>query len=368
MNVHKIGSIEAIALVCIVMTNQILLNMPESIIHSTGSAAWINVIFISILAIIFTLLLCKLFQKFVGKDILDISEYVGGKWLKFLMGAAYIGLFVIISSTLLQYFSECLKLIYFRNTPIFLITFVFLIGVVIANRAGIKAISNINLIIVPLVLLSMLSIFFSTSKLFVFEQLFPIFGHGINATFFSGMSNLFAFGGISILYFIMPLLKNCKNFKKVSVIAIIISAVYLFLSVTSLLLVFSYVTDTSQTLGIYSLSRNIEYGRFLQRTDALFILLWILLLLSYLSIVLALVIHIFKKISNISNPKMMTYSFAILLFSVGLIVSDITIAKFIQETIYRYYELILVFGISFVVLLLANIKIRRKPKKDVLPS
>lgn len=79
MNVHKIGSIEAIALICIVMANQILINIPETIIQSTGSSAWVNVLFISAIAIGFTLLVCNLFEKFSGKDILDICEYVGRK-------------------------------------------------------------------------------------------------------------------------------------------------------------------------------------------------------------------------------------------------------------------------------------------------
>lgn len=368
MNTHKIGSIEAIALICIVMTNHILLNMPENIINTTGSSAWINVIFISIIAICFTLILCKLFEKFTGKDILDISEYVGGKWFKFIIGIAYIVLFLMISSTLLQYFSECLKIIYFKHTPIVLITFAFLLGVTIANRAGVKAISNVNLIIVPLVLISMLIIFASTAKSFVFERLFPILGNGLNATFFSGMSNLFAFSGIGLLYFIMPLLKNNKNFKKISIIAIVISSVYLFLSVITLLLVFSFVTKANLTLDIYSLSRTIEYGRFFQRTDALFILLWILLVLSYLSVVLALSLHIFKKISNISNLKIMTYCFIAIMFSAGLIINNVNIYKFIYGTVYRYYELILVFVVSFLILIIANIKIRKKPKKEVPTS
>lgn len=368
MNTHKIGSIEAIALICIVMTNHILLNMPENIINSTGSSAWINVIFVSILAICFTLALCKLFEKFTGKDILDISEYVGGKWFKFIIGVAYLGLFLMISSTLLQYFSECLKLIYYHNTPVFVISFVFLLGATIANRSGIKAISNINLIIVPLALISMLVIFVSTVKSFSFERLFPILGYGIDATFLSGMSNLFAFGGIGLLYFIMPLLKNSKNFKKVSIIAIVISSIYLFLSVITLLLVFAFVTKTNQTLAIYSLSRTIEYGRFFQRTDALFIFLWILLVLSYLSVALAFSLNIFKKISNISNSKIMTFCFALLMFGIGMISTNIDIARFIHETIYKYYELSLVFVISFIILIIANIKIRKRPKKEVLSS
>lgn len=104
MDIHKIGSFEAICLICIVMANHIIINIPETIIQSTGSSAWLNVIFISLLAIGFTFIVCKLFEKFAGKDILDLAEYIGGKWLKIIIGIAFIALFTLISSTLLQYF------------------------------------------------------------------------------------------------------------------------------------------------------------------------------------------------------------------------------------------------------------------------
>lgn len=77
MTLDKIGSIEAAILVCVVMTNQILLNLPESIIESCGSSAWLNVIYITVIVVLFTMLLCKLFKTFSGKDILDICEYTG---------------------------------------------------------------------------------------------------------------------------------------------------------------------------------------------------------------------------------------------------------------------------------------------------
>lgn len=206
----------------------------------------------------------------------------------------------------------------------------------------------------------MLIIFLSTAKNFVFERFFPILGYGANATFVSGLTNLFSLGGIAFLYFIMPILKDYKNFRKVSIISIVISSIYLFLSVSSMLLVFSYVSGAGQTMAIYSLTRTIEYGRFFQRTDALFILVWILLMLSYISIALALCLNIFKKITNISNEKAMIFSFITLIYGIGLFATNVSEGKFIHETIYRYLELSLVFGISFILLIIANIKARRK--------
>lgn len=285
-----------------------------------------------------------------------------GKWLKFIVGIAYIGLFIMIAGTLFRYFSEFLKIIYFKETPIILIMLVFLIGTVIANRIGFRAISHSALAIVPIVLISMLVIFVSTAESFNVNQLFPIFGYGINETFFSGLSNIFAFGGIAFLYFLMPFLKSTKNFKKISVIAIIISSIYLLLSVVSLLLVFSFISDTDLALSIYSLTRKIEYGRFFQRTDALFILLWILLIFTYLSTILAFCLNIFKKISNISNSKSMTYCFALLLFAVGLVCKNTAITQYIKKDVYKYYEIILVFVVSMLVLILGNIKYKKKHK------
>ena len=87
---QKIGTIEAIALIVTIIINQIILNLPDVIISTTGSSSWINVIYISIIAIIFCALICKLFKPFNSNDILDVSEYLGGKVLKFIIGIAFV--------------------------------------------------------------------------------------------------------------------------------------------------------------------------------------------------------------------------------------------------------------------------------------
>lgn len=360
--ITKVGKLEAIALVCIVMTNQIILNMPKNIIDACGSSAWINVIFLSILIVIFGILVTKLFSPFMGKDLLDVSEYLGGKGLKFIIGIAYLSLFLIISGTILQYFVGTLKIIYYKNTPNFILLIVFLVGSVIANRAGVSSIARINLVIVPILISSIIVLFLSSWKLFQVERLFPILGYGVDETFFSGLSNLFAFGGIALIYFIMPILKNHGDFKKITIASIVISSVFLLFSVLSLLLVFPLLSDTTETLSVYSLARMIEYGRFFQRIDALFVFVWIFSAFSYVSITLAISLYLFKKLFNIKNPKSLANCFATIIFGISLISPNIAVARFIQQHIYKYYELILVFSVSFIVLLLANWKFKKNHK------
>lgn len=359
-SLQKIGKLEAISLIVMVTINQIIFNLPNVIITSTGSSAWLNVITISIVAIIFCLLICKLFKPFPSKDIVDISEYLGNKKLKIIVGILYILFFIFLAAIILSYFSNSLKLIYFEKTPIIFLLLLFLIPVAYCVRLGIKSISHVNLMLTPIVLFSMLIILFATAKNFVPQRIFPILGFGADKTFLIGLNNIFTFSCFAYLYFLLPILKNPEEFKKIAVTSIIVSAVYIFLSVICLLMMFPYITFSDEMLSVYLLTRLIELGKFFQRVDAIFVFVWILSTFSFLSITLELVNRIFKKLTNIENHKEMTYSICFIVFSIALAFKGIDDMKFIQNTILKYTVISLVFVMSLVILILANLKYKKE--------
>jgi spore germination protein len=186
--------------------------------------------------------------------------------------------------------------------------------------------------------------------------MFPILGYGINETFFSGMTNLFAFSGLAYLYFVGPLLKEPKDFNKVGYMSIVISAFYLFLCIISLLFSFADIQTINEISPIYSLIRNTDFGTFLQRPDALFILGWILSLMSYISITVWTITNILQKITNAKNTNPMVYGVSALIFILALLPKNLAEIYFVQNTVFRYITIILVFIISFLILLFANIK------------
>jgi spore germination protein (amino acid permease) len=297
-----------------------------------------------------------MFKNFPNSDILDISEFLGGKSLKITIGVAYIIYLMIIVSFLIRNFSESLRLIYFPNTHFSAIALIFIIVAIILNKLGFKTIVKCNLIILPLVLLSLLIIFFSTIDEFTIQRFFPILGNGFNSTFILGATNIFSFGGIILLYFIMPILNNSDSYKKVSFISIIISSVYLLLSVISLLLVIPMISSAESTLSIYLAAREVQFGDFFQRVDAIFILIWMLSIFSYFSVILSYILFIFKKIFNNKHSKPMVYCFAFLIFTLSLIPKNAVQINTMSDTLYKYLSLTLVFGISIFILILANLK------------
>ena len=359
-NKSKIRTIESIAFISIVTINKLIMNTSRDIIAQSGSSAWINVIYISIIAIIFALLLYKLFKNFTSSDIIDVSEYLGGKPLKILTSVLYLILFLTFVSIILRDFTETLKIIYFITTPIIFIMGFFIIGIVFANRLGFNVMAKINLIILPFMLISILIILFSEPQYYVAERLTPILGYGGTETFLSGLTNIFAYSGIAYLYFLMPLIEKKTQFKKISVISLILSSIFLFLSVTTLLLTFSIKMIDEELMPIYLITRIIEYGRFFQRTDALFIFLWVLSFLAYLSVLTHFVIYSFKKITNIKNENGMLYCFAVIILGIALIPNSIIEVKNFSDVAFKYLVIGIVFIISPIILFLANLKYKKK--------
>lgn len=355
-NKYELEKIEAISIIIIIMINKLILNIPYYIVNLVGSGAIVNIIYIGIIDFIFLLIIIKLLNPFQNQDILDISEFLGGKKLKNTIGIISICLFLLISFITLLNFSNVLHTIYFSNFPMIFILLIFILGIIVANFIGFKSISRIATFIVPFAILSVIITFLAISGNLSVKNLTPILGENYYTTFILGASNTFAMYIIVYMYFIKPLLKNNNDFKKISIVSYFISLILLLLTIISMLTLFSTNSGNEPINSLFLLARQIELGNYIQRVDALFILLWILSIFTYLSFVVFIINRIIKKIINISNEKMLTYSTCSILFGLALIPFNISQIRFIENTIYKYVIIGFMFGLGIVILILANIK------------
>lgn len=364
-NNYKLEKVEAIAIILIVMINKLILNIPYYIVKLVGSGAIINLLYIGILDFIVLLTIIRLFKKFETADILDISEYLGGKIFKNLIGFLCIGLFFLVAFITLIDFSNVLHTIYFSNFPMAYILFFFIFGVLIANLIGLKGISRTICFIVPFAILSVIITFFTSFENLDIKDLTPFFGKNYKETFFTGLSNCFSMYILVIYFFLKPLLKDVKEYKKITVTSYLISFILLILTIIPMLTLFNTNSNSEPINSLFLLSRQIELGRFLQRVDALFIFLWIFAIFSYLSFIVFLINRIIKKIIPVSNEKMLSYSTCSILFGISLIPINISHIHFIEDTLYRYLIIGFAFVLGIIILILANIKKLKQKKSNI---
>jgi len=360
---NKIGFMEALSILMIVVFAHLILLLPKIIIEDQGTGSIINITYVTLLALFAIFILNLLYKKFKGMDILDVSGFLFGKKFKFIVGLVYIVHAIFVASLLLRNTAENLKTTYFQNTPTPYIAFFMLVGVAYISRFNLKTIIKCNLIIVPLIAVSFIALFILSADNFVFERVFPILGYGAENTFLKGSANIFCFGNIFFLLLIMPYLKDYNQFKKLSYTSIILSAFFIFITILGILLIFPLNVASTSNIPLYMQTRTLTFGKLLQRLDALFILIWDLNILSYLSIIIGFTISIFKKITNIQTGKTISYTFVGILLGSSLIYKNIIETRLLDSDWYKNFTLILVFGMGFLILLLANIKKIRSEKK-----
>lgn len=201
MSKSKIGTLEAIMLILTIVVTRAILSLPRELLTTTKSATILNLIYVSIIAILLAYIIFRLLKNFPGLDIIDISEFVGGKLFRNIIGIIFILYLVFTSSILLRNFCESLKIIYFPMTDITFIILLFIIALCAANRLDFSSTLKTNLLILPIVLICAIFLFLANMNKFVPQRIFPILGDGLFDTFVLGLTNLSAFGRncISIL-------------------------------------------------------------------------------------------------------------------------------------------------------------------------
>lgn len=356
MDNTKIGNKEIIALLVTITFNHTILNVTKTIVDTTTSASLLNILYIGIIAIIFTCMICYFLNKFPTFDLLDISNYLGGKVLKWIIGILYIAYFIFFAGILLHMFASALQIIYFPQTKIFYIILLFIIGAFIACNLKYNALYRVAVIIFPLIVVSTLFLFFSDMQYFEFEKMYPIFGDGLFTTFVSGITNIFAFQCLTYIYFLPPKLREPNKLKNVVVTAICLSCILLLICVAIILFMFNGFIETDELMPLYSAVKYIEFGSFFRNMDSLFVLIWIISFVSYMTINLKISSNIFKKLTNIKNNYVLTTISAIALLLCSIWPKNYPTSVNLANNTYKYTFIILTLIVSFLILLLATMK------------
>lgn len=364
MNLSKIGSFEAIALILSFVVSHTVLSLPKALVDITASSTIINILYVGTLALIFVFIICRIFKKFPGMDILDISEYLGGKILKNIIGFIFILYFVISACIFLRNFAECLQIVYYPSTNIIYILLFFIISIPMVAKLEFNASIRANIFIIPLVLFSIVFLFFANFKSFTPQRIFPVLGQGFYTTFVSGITNIYSFSGIALIYFLPPLLKDPKKISKISIISTAISAIYLIFVISIIIFMFPVYVSLDEVLPLYTIATYVEFGTFFQRLESVFLLIWMISFACYLSIISNFSFYIFKKITNIKEIKPIVYPFTITALGICLIPKNYAISKFYETNIYPYLMIGILFFVAFSILIISYLKKKKVEKNE----
>lgn len=350
-----IGRWEAVSMLLILICTQIFLNFPRLMAESAGNAGWILVIYVTCVTVILFFIISKLYEKFEGKDLLDISEHIAGSPGKIVIGSFLTLYLLFIISVVLREFSEDMKVISLNISPISFVSLFFITGMIIGAYTGLESLARLSVIVVPLIIIGILVIGAGVSQYDDFTRLMPILGTGPYDLFVNGLSKVSIYSAILILYFLSPYLKTKKNFNRVGYTSILLASFFLIISTIVYFLAFPFPNTTEYFLPIYQMARMINYGRFFQRLESIFLLIWAASAQLYLAIGFFFILSIFRKTFKLKYYKPLILPFAVIVFTLSLIPQNLMTVIFLETNFFRNLAWSVVFVLTILLLLTARI-------------
>lgn len=357
----NIGPQGSLAIATLVLVTKVFYTNTGAVIKGAATAAW----YVTLISVLVSLLLFQfvyiLLKMFPGKPLSEIFEQVWGRFIGKLLSIVFIAYFIFYAGGNLREFVEMIKTYNLPYTQPSIIIITFLLPVAVISYIGLEALARISHIGFYFVLGSLFIILVLDYPLYRIDSIFPLGGNGLKQNLFIGITRNSAYNEMIILAFFINSLKGLKNFKKASVLGLIISGFTISAVILCSTIAFGYSMSTEHFSNLFELSRAIYFGRFFQRLESIFLIVWVTTSVILVSTFFYTSISIFCKSFNINNHKPLIPSFLIITFVVTLMPENLSSVLSKSTNFQRVYSSLLLYGIP-IVTLIVSLMFRKKPK------
>lgn len=356
----KLTTWEVVATIGCISLIPTLLTIPTFTFETVGTATFLHSIYTGIITFVFLAIILILYKNFANMDIVDIADYVGGKPL--LIFTAVITILYLLLSFVLTFseFIQNLQNVLFQNAPQEYLSIIFGVVVAISIFLGIRGIFRTGSIVAPVIIIGFLLMFLSLQNEIDFTNFFPLFGNGVSNFFLEGFSHVGKYEGVFLILLVTPFV---QNYKKIGYSSFMLATLFIIPSLFLLVGIIPYPSITENYFPIFELTKLITLGRFVQRVESVFIILWLMATFLYLSLALSFTIELFQKIFCIKYSHRLIPTFTTIAVCISSMLSSHDILLKIRSFVFSNITPVIIIVNPIILLILANIKRRYKCKK-----
>ena len=246
-----------------------------------------------------------------------IISIITNKYVRMMVTVIICILFTVNTALFVRLVAESLKVSILSSSPIFFVSLIFVIGILVCSHTGLKAIIRTHSLILPFTLGVIALLGVSSVNNFDFTNIFPIFGNG--ASMFGYLWLLCSyFADFLVFFLLIPFASEKASVKKITAVVYGISSAVL-VGIIALYTLVLPQTDmhSSFFIPVYRIAEYINYKSFMSRLEPLFTVGWMLSFFGngavYLYLTSMLTGRLFNTKSN--RPFMYILSSIILILS-----------------------------------------------------
>lgn len=252
------------------------LAFPEQIARSGLTAAWFVPLGSALVSVFWMWPLAQLLAAYPGRNIIDITRKLFGRVLGTLSGFLLFSLGLALCAPCSHQTAQIMKMAILPRTPIFAIYILgFGVSLYIASL-GIEVLGRISLVGVFVLVLSVMILLIFNVSYWSLTAFTPWLGPGVLPLLKTSALHQTTYDELLILGIVAPYLRVRRTIRPASFASLWISALVLTLVVIASQMTLSYPRLIIQTAAFLRVARKIFLGKFIQRLDAMFLTVWLI--------------------------------------------------------------------------------------------
>lgn len=265
-----------------------------------GSAAWLTALFSGAVFLLILWFVLKIYSPYADDGLLLTLKYRSGRFAYTLISFIAIIWFVFGIGYAAYAASSALKMVVYINSPFWFIILFFAIGAlgaVICGERAVRRLHSLNALGVgfALIAISLLSLRYAD-----IYNMTPILGKGTTSVFGKGLSTLFIYSDIVVIFF-LPKRGGDYSFKKTVMWSAAAAVLVNIIVVTAFTLNMPFELAENIALPIYPLTKTANLGKFPARLDSMYQVALISSVLLYISLALHIAIKCLKSVKKKSK-------------------------------------------------------------------
>lgn len=362
----KIGTRQLFIMIILFELGSSLLIPPGTM---AGRDAWLSVLLGCVVGLGLFYVYQALYQYFPESSPRDYMNQLIGRHLSWVFSLLYILYFAYIAARVLRDFGEMLVTFAYQDTPLVIVNAMLMIAAIFAVRKGIEVIARAGELLFGIMyfLTAIGLILLISSGTINLRFLQPVLAEGMGTVIYSVFKQtmFIPFGELIVFVMIFPYLKDRKKVKKTGFLAIIISGLFLAMSVAINICVLDVNLMLRSQFPLLSTIQTIKVEEFLDRLDVFFMLVLVIGGFFKVSLFTYSVVVGVSTLFKEKNPSQLA-----LPVGLGVLILSISIASNFSEHMNEGLKIVpiyihLPFQVLFPVLLLIIAVIKKKVKGSV---
>lgn len=365
MQKEKLGMFELYSLLTVMLVAKVFYTSIRSLCQQTGTAAWQAGLVSEAGTLVVFGMLYALLRHWPGQDLPTIIRNSLGSGVATVLGFVWTGFGIFYCAITFREIGELLKTYHLHNISLPVLVGIFVLVACFLSWQGVIHLGRLAALCFWPVLVGIVSILLLCIPQYHPVNLAPWMGYGLSNTLSYGFQRISAYGGeLWVLLTIAGSVRNPRVLGRASLFALLTGGIVIIASVLCYTMAFSYPVAGISLSPILQMIKQVYFGRFFQRFEAIFLFVFVVLAILCISTYLYATAYLCICTFHLRHPRYVLIPLAVLIFWGALLPEDISQLMQVYLAFLRQRSGCLTILLPLAVLLLARLFGKRRTGEE----